>query len=371
MSCFKNVKKNFGFGCMRLPMLENGEVNYEEFSKMIDSFIAAGFNYFDTAHGYLNGKSETALRDCLTKRYPRESYILANKLSPSFFEKADDIRPLFEEQLKATGTDYFDMYLMHALNRQNYCKYRDENAFKIAQDLKKEGKIKHLGMSFHDKADILDMILAEQPGVEFVQIQFNYSDYDDERVESRKCYEVCRKYNKPIIVMEPVRGGRLVNLPKEAEKILQDLNGGTNASYAIRYAASFDGVEMVLSGMSDMEQMLDNLSYMKDFKPLQDFEYKAIEKVRKIIKLQNLIPCTGCRYCVEPCPKSIPIPEIFASVNDKAQNKVWSIDTYNEIFKAGNRKPVDCLGCGKCEKACPQNINIRELLGLVVREFGR
>ncbi len=371
MSFFEKTKKNFGFGCMRLPMLEGGNVNYNEFSEMIDAFMDAGFNYFDTAHGYLNGKSETALKDCLVKRYPRESYVFANKLSFFFFEKEDEIRPLFLSQLEACGLEYFDMYLMHAMSASRYEKYKNTHAFEIAKALKSEGKIKHIGMSFHDKADVLDMILAEQDSIEFVQIQFNYSDYEDERVESRKCYEVCRKYGKPIIVMEPVRGGSLVNLPEAADKILKDLNGGSNASYAIRYAASFEGVEMVLSGMSDKTQMLDNLSYMSSFKPLNALEHEAVNKVRKILKLQNLVPCTACKYCMEVCPKNIPIPEIFASINDRAQNKNWNIDTYNSIFKDNNARPADCLSCGKCERACPQNINIRELLNLVVKEIGK
>ncbi len=209
--------RNFGFGCMRLPM--NGdEVDYKEFSQMVDTFLEEGFHYFDTAHGYLDGKSETALRECLTKRYPRERYLLTNKLTTNFFNKEEEIRPFFESQLKACGVDYFDYYLMHAQNAEVYKKYKNCRAYEAAQELKAEGRVRHVGISFHDKAEVLDMILTEHPEIEAVQIQFNYVDYEDAGIQSRLCYEVCRKHNKPVIVMEPVKGGNLVNLPEEAKR---------------------------------------------------------------------------------------------------------------------------------------------------------
>ena len=246
--------KGFGFGCMRLPMIGE-EVDKEHFTKMVDRFMEEGFTYFDTARVYLNGKSELALKECLTSRYPREAYQLADKLSNSCFEKEEDIRPFFESQLASCGVEYFDYYLMHALMDSTYKKYVECNAFTIAQELKAEGKIKHIAMSFHDSAEVLEKILKEQPCVEVVQLQFNYADYDDPVVQSQKCYEVCRKYNKPVIVMEPVKGGRLINLPQEAKDIFDERNGGSYASYAIRYCSSFPGIFMVLSGMSNMEQM--------------------------------------------------------------------------------------------------------------------
>lgn len=369
MKVFDNVKKKLGFGCMRLPLLENGEVNYHEFSRMIDEFISSGFNYFDTAHGYLGGKSEIALAECLVKRYPREDFIFANKLSFNFFNSELDIRPFFEKQLEICGLDYFDFYLMHAQNAENYKKYSACRAYEIASELKKEGKIKHLAISFHDRASVLDKILTDHPEVEAVQIQFNYSDYNDESVQSRKCYEVCRKHNKPVIVMEPVRGGSLVNLPEEAQNVLDKLDGGSNASYAIRYAASFDGVEMVLSGMSNMNQIKDNISYMKDFIPLSDKEFEAISEVQRIFNKRKIIPCTACNYCVEVCPKNIPIPEIFSCVNKKREDKSWNSSWYYEIITKEKSKPEDCISCGKCEKACPQKLAIRELLRLSTEEF--
>ncbi len=369
MTSFENVKKNFGFGCMRLPR-KGPLIDYAEFNKMIDAFMEAGFNYFDTAHGYMEMRSEAALKKCLTSRYPRESYILVDKLSDGFFKKESQIRPFFEKQLKACGVEYFDFYLMHAQNATNFKKYKECRAYEIAFELKAEGKIRHVGLSFHDKASVLEQILTEYPEIEVVQIQFNYLDYEDESVEGRKCYEVCRKFNKPVIVMEPVKGGSLVNLPDEAKKVLADLNGGSPASYAIRFAASFEGVFMVLSGMGNMDMMLENIGFMQDFKPFTEEEYEAVRKVCKIMNAQNLIPCTACRYCVDGCPKNIPIPELFACMNDKKQFKNWNADYYyKEVHTNGKGKASDCIGCGKCESACPQHLEIRKLLKDVAKEF--
>ena len=233
------VKKKLGLGCMRLPMKADGKVDTEEFSKMIDIFLENGFNYFDTAHGYVSGMSETALKESLTERYPRNEYILTNKLSTHFFEREEQIRPLFDQQLAACGVDYFDFYLMHAQSADIFAKFKRCRAYEVALELKEEGKIRHFGISFHDRAAVLEQILTEYPQIEVVQIQFNYVDYDDPAVESRKCYEVCRKFNKPVIVMEPCKGGNLVNLPEDAGAVLEKLQGGGPASYAIRFAARF------------------------------------------------------------------------------------------------------------------------------------
>jgi len=355
---FDLIQKNFGFGYMRLPMIGD-EVDIPQTTKMVDTFLENGFNYFDTAHGYINGKSELAIRECLSSRYPRDRYILTNKLSPNYFAKEEDIRPLFQQQLEACGVEYFDFYLMHALSAARMKRYEDARAFEIAQELKKEGKIKHLGMSFHDSAEVLDQILTNHPEVEVVQIQFNYVDFEDDKVESRKCYEVCRKHGKPVIIMEPVKGGSLVNLPAAAQKIFDRLNGGSNASYAIRFAAGFEGVMMVLSGMSTIGQMEDNVSFMKDFQPLSEQEQEAIERVCALFRNQGLIPCTACRYCTEVCPQEIPIPELFAAVNAK-RSKQEAAEISTEI---------DCIRCGKCEEICPQNLKIRELLTVVTEEL--
>lgn len=370
MAYFENVKKNFGFGCMRLPM-KDGEVDTVECCKMVDAFLEAGFNYFDTAHGYLDGKSETALRTCLTSRYPRERYVLTDKLSSGFFQSEADIRPFFARQLEACGVDYFDFYLMHAQNAEYFKNFKDCRAYETAFALKEEGKIRHVGISFHDRAEVLEQILTEYPQIEVVQIQFNYADYEDAAVESRRCYEVCVRHHKPVIVMEPVKGGTLANLPEEAKAVLDELGGGSPASYAIRFAAGFDGIMMVLSGMSNMEQMEDNLSYMRDFRPLDERELAAIDRVRQIFRSVDLIPCTACRYCVAGCPRKILIPDLFAAMNAKKMYRDWNSDWYYMVHTQNNGKASDCIKCGKCEQACPQHLKIRELLEAVSQEFDR
>lgn len=363
------VKKNFGFGCMRLPM--NGEeVDIAQMNQMVDTFLERGFNYFDTAHGYLQGKSELALKECLTSRHDRSEYILTNKLTNFYFNKEEEIRPFFENQLEWCGVDYFDYYLMHAQSAEIFKKFKACRAYETAFALKEEGKIKHVGISFHDRAEVLEEILTEYPQIEVVQIQFNYADYDDPAVQSRKCYEVCRKHNKPVLVMEPVKGGNLVNLPENAKKILEDLHSGSPASFAIRFAAGFEGIEMVLSGMSNLEQMEDNLSYMQNFQPLSKEEMEAVSKVQKIFREMNLIPCTACRYCTDGCPKQISIPDLFACMNTKNMYHDWNADYYyNEVHTKTKGKASDCIECGKCEKACPQHLKICELLKEVAKEF--
>lgn len=366
---FENVHKNFGFGCMRLP-IKNGQVDYAEFNKMIDAFIGNGFNYFDTAHGYLQGKSEIALAECLVKRYPRDKYNLTNKLTNFYIKTEADVRPFFESQLKICGVEYFDFYLMHAQSKENFALFKRCRAYEQSLEFKAEGKIKHFGISFHDTAEVLEQILTEYPQIEVVQIQLNYVDFDDPVVQSRKCYEVCRKFNKPVIVMEPVKGGNLVNLPEEAKKYFDELGTASAASYAIRFAAGFDGIFMVLSGMSNMEQMNDNISYMKDFKPLDDREMKAVQNVCNVFKGMNLIPCTACRYCTDGCPKKISIPDLFACLNTKNIYHDWNTDYYyNQVYTKTGGKASECIGCGKCEKACPQHLPIRELLKDVAKEF--
>lgn len=371
-SFFPEIQGNLGFGCMRLPM--NGEeVNYPEFIRMVDEFIAAGFNYFDTAHGYLNGRSETAIADCVAKRYERRQFLLTNKLTDSFFKTQEEIRSFFEQQLAWCGVEYFDFYLMHAQDKNNYEKFKRCRAYETAYRFKEEGLIRHFGISFHDRAEVLEQILTEHPEIEVVQIQFNYVDYEDASVDSRRVYEVCEKHKKPVIVMEPVKGGSLVNLPAEADRILRELNGGSNASYALRFAAGFPQMIMVLSGMSTPEQMQDNIGVMRDFQPLSPAETAAVAKVCAAFKNLNLIPCTSCRYCIEEneCPKAILIPDMFAALNSREAFHGWNAKYYykNSLIGGGHGKASECIGCGKCERVCPQHLEIRNLLTKVAAAF--
>ncbi len=357
---FEGVKNRLGFGCMRLKVVDD-KVDYEVFSQMIDTFISAGFNYFDTAHGYLGGKSEVAIRECLTKRYDREDYYLANKLSDWYFEKEEDIIPLFETQLKQCGVEYFDVYFFHCMTRKAYEKHKSCNTFEIVKKLKEYGKIKHIAMSFHDTADILDKILTERPFIEFVQLQFNYLDYDDPGVQSKACYDVAVKHGKKVIVMEPVRGGYLVNLPKEAQELFDGFGKGSYASYALRFAASFPAVHMVLSGMNDIAMMQDNINTFTNFEPLSKKEFEATDRAREIIRKARQIPCTACSYCTEVCPKKIPIPELF-SVYNKVLGAKITRGQAKEEFPKDKATASDCIKCGKCEKVCPQTIEIRKNL---------
>ena len=367
---FPEIHGNFGFGCMRLPMID-GKVDYDTFRQMADAFIDAGFNYFDTAHGYLGGQSETSIRDCVSSRYPRDRFLLTNKLTDSYFEKQEDIRPFFENQLKWCGVDYFDFYLMHSQNSRNYEQYQNCRAYETCFSLKQEGLIRHLGISFHDKAEVLNRILTEHPEIEVVQIQFNYVDYNDESVQSHKVYEVCEKHNKPVIVMEPVKGGILVNLPEEADQIVRKVTSCSNAGFALRFAASFPQIAMVLSGMSDMEQITDNLHSMKDYPPFSKEELAASEQIRDILSKLQTIPCTSCKYCIEQneCPQNIKIPELFGALNQyETFHSPSTIFVYRNFMTSnGQGKASDCIECGQCEAVCPQHLEIRELLKTVAQ----
>ena len=373
MSTFPDVKKKLGFGCMRLPM-DGEKVDYAEFTKMVDEFMAQGFNYFDTARVYIGGQGETAIRDCVVKRYPRDSFILTDKLSDSLFNSEDEIRPLFEKQLESCGVDYFDFYLLHSQTKSTFEKYKKLHAYEHAFELKKEGKVKHVGFSFHDSAEVLDQILTEHPEAEFVQLQLNYLDWEDAKVQSRKCYETAVKHGKKVVVMEPVKGGTLAKLPKKAEDVLKALHPDWSAaSWAIRFVASLENVMVVLSGMSTPEQMDDNTAYMKEFEPLTEKEKQVLlgEVVDSIHEAAK-IPCTACRYCVEGCPMNIAIPEYFALYNDEITDKgnPEYAKRYAELTKE-HGKASDCVECGQCEGACPQHLPAITWLKKVAEVFER
>lgn len=361
--------KKLGFGCMRLPKNENG-VDYEKFSEMIDIFMERGFTYFDTAYVYHEKKSETALRECLVKRYPRETFKIADKMPPWDLKTSDDLEKTFNEQLQKCGVEYFDYYLMHNMNENTYPIIKKLGGFEFGKKMKAEGKIKNLGFSFHASAEFLEMVIKENPGMDFVQLQLNFIDMDNPKIQSRACYEVLEKYNLPAIVMEPVRGGGLCDIPREAEAVYKELGENSPASYAIRFAASFPNVFMVLSGMSTKEQLLDNTSYMADFKPLNQKELEAVEKVAEILKNYKAVPCTECEYCVEGCPKHINIPKLFDIYNKaKAYGDLDKLKEEYECITKNAGKASDCIKCGLCEGHCPQHIDIRKNLAEAAKTF--
>ncbi len=356
---FPEIRGNFGFGCMRLPM-DGDKIDYAYFSRMADAFLDAGFNYFDTAHGYHGGLSETAIRDCVAKRHDRSRFVLTNKLSSGFFDTHEQIRPFFEQQLEACGVEYFDFYLMHAQNTRYYEKYTRCKAYETAYGFKQEGLIRHFGISFHDKAEVLEKVLTAHPDMEFVQLQINYADWENPSVTARANYEVARKYGKKIVVMEPVKGGRLAKPPAEALKLFKEYAPERSAaSWAIRFVASLEGILTVLSGMSNTAQMLDNLSYMRDFQPLNAEERAIIKKAQDILGRSSGIPCTSCSYCTKGCPKQVPIPEIFAAMNLSLSHGQMqeAKDEYAKILERGAGADA-CIACGQCENVCPQHIGI-------------
>ena len=361
--------KKLAFGLMRLPQLDENDatsIDIERVKGMVDTFMEKGFTYFDTAAPYHGKHSEIALREAVVKRYPRESYVVADKLTLGMIDKAEDMQSFFDGQMERTGLDYIDIYLLHALGKESYAKAQAFNAFEFAAQKKAEGKVKHVGFSFHDSAEVLDQILTEHPEVEYVQLQLNYLDWEDDNVQSRKCYEVAVKHGKKVLVMEPVKGGALAVVSPAVEKLLKDYNPDASpASWAVRFAASLEHVVMVLSGMSTEEQVEDNTSYMKEFIPLNEEEFAILEKAADMIRNDIAIACTGCAYCVEDCPQNIAIPEYFKIYNHLKQfqgtSEKWDKQKYAK--KAQERgKASDCIECGLCEGHCPQHLNIRELL---------
>ena len=353
-----------GFGLMRLPQNADGSINIEETSAMVDKFIAAGGTYFDTAYVYGDGESEIAARKALVERYPRESYTLATKICSWKAHDEQSAQQEFYTSLERTGAGYFDYYLLHALQVSNYQDYEKYRIWDFVKELKAKGLVKHFGFSFHATPELLEQLLTAHPEVDFVQLQINYADWFNPDVASRECYEIARKHGKPIVIMEPVKGGALANPPKAVEDIFKTANPkASNASWAIRYAASLDGVITVLSGMSNLAQMQDNLSYMKKFKPLTASEQAVILRVQDVLSKIETIACTACHYCTSGCPKRIPIPEIFAARNKHLRElKVSGAKRDYQKVTTGVGRASDCIQCGQCEGVCPQQLKITELL---------
>ena len=365
----EKIKRNFGFGYMRLPM-QGEEVDLEQTRKMVDTFLDAGFNYFDTAHGYLQGKSEECIKSCLSSRYPREAYVLTDKLTMAYFKKQEDIRPFFESQLEICGVDYFDFYLMHSQNAEIFKYFKERRAYETVLELKKEGKIRHFGISFHDRAEVLEQILTEYPQIEVVQIQLNYADFDDPAVQSRKCYEVCRKHGKPVIIMEPVRGGRLANLPERGAEVLAAADpDASQASWAYRFCLDLPGVLTVLAGASTLEQMRDNMATFQSHAPLTEAERGAIDGAIAALRSVDLIPCTNCGYCVKDCPEGVKIPIAMNLLNleKTCEDNEFVKGLYS--WQAAEGPASKCIQCGTCEAMCPQSIGIIDHLAEAVEHF--
>lgn len=357
-----------GFGLMRLPKVEGtNDIDVEHTKKMVDAFIEAGGKYFDTAYVYEG--SEEATKAALCERYPRESYYLANKLNASDFacKSEEEAKNEIHVSLERTGAEYFDFYLVHGIDETNKEKYEKYGIWEYVRQLKEEGLIRHYGFSFHDSPELLEELLTEHPDAEFVQLQINYSDWEDHLIASRRCYEIATQHGKPVVVMEPVKGGALADPPQKVKDILQQANPDASpASWAIRFAASLPNVMMVLSGMSNLEQMEDNLKFMRDFQPLSEEEQQVVEAAREALLQYDRIACTGCHYCTPGCPMEIHIPEIFAVMNVYKMYGDLNEARRDYGWRPKGAKASECVQCGQCEDACPQHLPIISLLEEVV-----
>jgi predicted aldo/keto reductase-like oxidoreductase len=369
--------KKLGFGLMRLPLTDGGDhgsIDQELVNKMVDCCLEHGVTYFDTAYVYHAGLSEASAKKALVERHRRNEFSITDKMPTWIVKSASDYEKIFNEQCERCGVEYFDYYLLHNIGIKNYAHTLQYGGFEFMRKIKAEGRAKHIGFSYHDNSELLDRILTEHAEMEYVQLQINYIDWDNESIQSRKCHETALKHKKPVIVMEPVKGGSLANVPQKANELFTTLHPGMSAaSWAIRYAASLEGVFVVLSGMSNLEQVIDNVSYMRDFVPLNDEERKMLDRVSAIISSDTAIPCTSCRYCVDGCPQHIPIPQYFALFNNQKQFGMIAEQTVETVYYMNLTqeygKASDCCECGQCEEHCPQHIDIVERMKEVAGVF--
>lgn len=370
--------KKLAFGMMRLPVLDENDdssVDFEQVNEMADLFIEKGFTFFDTAFPYHMGNSEIAFRKAVVERYPRDSYVIADKLPLFLITSEDQLEPIFSKQLERTGVDYFDYYLLHNASGFSEAGFLDVDSFSFAKKKKEEGKIKHLGLSTHANAEYLDNLLTIHPEMEFVLLQINYLDWESDGIESKKCYEVACKHNIPVLVMEPLKGGFLADIPPEAEKLMKDYNPDASViSWALRFVASLDNVCMILNGASSLEQLAENIGDFENFTPLNEEEYKILEEVREIINSNITVECTKCKYCLDACPEDINIPKIFDLYNAE---KIIDLGNWTPVGNAyvnysklpGVGLASDCTECGMCVEECPQHIDIPEVMKDVVKTF--
>ena len=373
MSININEMPKIGFGLMRLPETD-GVIDIDKVCRMVDAYLDAGFNYFDTAYVYHGGNSEKAVKEAIIKRHPRDSFTVATKLPAWNIHSLEDRDRIFEEQMERCGVDYFDFYLLHSIeDGNNYDTYIKYDCFNWGIQKKAEGRIRHFGFSFHGTPELLVKILDEHPEVEFVQIQLNYADWDNPLVHSGKLYQILSERNIPIIVMEPCKGGKLANHDDECTEILKSVRPDKSvASWAFRFVGSLPGVTTILSGMTTQDQMEDNMNTFKDFEPLSDEEKAAVDKVVEAMFRVEQVGCTACRYCVDGCPMSISIPDIISAINTKRKfpGDMRPQFFYNGLIaRDGNGKASDCIGCGQCEGVCPQHLPIIEILKEGVEKF--
>lgn len=370
------IMMKYGFGAMRLPLKDETDqqsIDEKEFEKMVETYMESGYNYFDTAFPYHDGKSEEMLKKYLVKKYPRESYILADKMPSFSLENEEDLDKFFQIELERCGVGYFDYYMLHNVSTWTLDAVRKTKAYDHLVNLKKEGKAKHIGISTHDNAEILEEVLKEMPEIEFVQIQINYLDWENDSIQSKECYEVARKYGKDVIIMEPLKGGTLVDLPEEIAEKLKKANPDISIpGWALAFCCDLDGVISVLSGASNLEQLEDNLNTMKHIKPLSDEEKELLSEAVATINESIAIPCTSCNYCINECPQGIPIPTFFElyNIEKRLPSHGWSVQQgYYRTYAMKTAEATDCTACGACVEKCPQHLDIPGYMEDLVEQF--